>query len=126
MHTPQTNLTSGWNVVSDRSKSRHLHLQADDLREVETIADVFRTAPPGKALQPLGLAGTASFQGSVQGSTAAPHLSGQFIASNFHVNGTEWKVLKTNIDASPSGASLQHADLELATRGKSPSTPAQV
>ena len=69
-------------------------------------------------MQPLGLAGTALFEGTVRGSTSAPHLTGQLTASNFKFNGTEWRVLKTNVDASPSTASLQHADLEPASHGK--------
>ena len=113
--TPQTNLTMN-GVVSQRS-SLALRLQADDLREVENIADLFRTAPAGQSLQPLGLSGTASFEGTVQGSTSAPHLMGQFQASNLHVHGSEWKMLRTSIDASPSQISLQHGDLEPATRG---------
>jgi translocation and assembly module TamB len=112
---PQTSLTMN-GVVSNRS-SLVIRLQADDLREVEALADLFRTPSQGQSLQPLGLAGTASFQGTVQGSTSAPHLTGQFLASNFHVNGSEWKVLRTNVDASPSLVSLQHGDLEPATRG---------
>lgn len=111
VRTPQTDLTMD-GVVSQRS-SLEVRLQADDLREVETLADLFQTQP----LQPLGLAGTASFQGTVTGSTTAPHLSGEFVASNFHVHGTEWKVLRTHVDAGPSLASLQHADLELASHG---------
>jgi translocation and assembly module TamB len=112
---PQTSLTMN-GVVSNRS-SLVIRLQADDLREVEAVASLFRTASQGQPLQPLGLAGTASFQGTVQGSTAAPHLTGQFLASNFHVNGSEWKVLRTSVDASPSLVSLQHGDLEPSTRG---------
>jgi translocation and assembly module TamB len=115
VRTPQTDLTMD-GVVSRRS-SLNLRLQADDLREIEALADLFRTPTQGQPLQPLGLAGTASFQGTVTGSTTTPHLTGQFVASNFHVYGTEWKVLRTHVDASPSLASLQHADLELASRG---------
>ena len=115
VRTPQTELTMN-GVVSQRS-SLDVRLQADDLREVETLADLFRTPAQGQPLPPLGLAGTASFQGTVQGSTAKPHLSGQFIASNFHVQGTEWKTLRTQVDAGPSLAGLHHADLELASHG---------
>jgi translocation and assembly module TamB len=92
-------------------------LQADDLREVETVADLFRTPPQGKTLQPLGLAGTASFDGTVRGSTAAPHLAGQFVALNLHVSGSEWKSIRTGVDVSPSLVSLQNAELEPASRG---------
>ena len=115
LRTPQTNLTLNGTVSNNSSLD--IRLQADDLREIETIVDLFRTPTAGQALQPLGLAGTASFHGAVKGSTAAPHVTGQFIASNFDINGSEWKVLRTNIDASPSGASLQHADLEPVSGG---------
>jgi translocation and assembly module TamB len=53
----------------------------------------------------------------VQGSTSAPHITGQLIASNFQLNGTAWKALRTNVEADPSLVSLQHGDLEPATRG---------
>src|SRR5260370_9695427 len=52
------------------------------------------------------------------GSTTAPHLTGQLLASNIHINGTEWKVVRTNVDLSPSYARLQHADLEPLYRGR--------
>jgi translocation and assembly module TamB len=116
LRTSQTSLTLN-GTVSQRS-SLAVRLQADDLREVETIADLFRTPAPGQKLQPLGLAGTASFDGSVQGSTKAPHLTGQLTASNFHVSGSEWKVIRTGVDASPSLVKLGHADLEPASQGR--------
>jgi translocation and assembly module TamB len=115
LRTPQTNLTMD-GVVSNRS-SLNLRCQADDLREIETVADLFRTPSPGQPLQPLGLAGTASFQGTIYGSTTMPHLTGQFLASNLHVNGSEWKVLRTSVELNPSLVSLQHGDLEPASRG---------
>ncbi len=99
-------------VVSQRS-SLDLKFQSNNLSELETVADLFR--PPGPS---LGLAGTALFQGTVRGSTSAPHLTGQLTASNFRFNGTAWRVLRTNVDVSPSMASLQHADLEPASHGK--------
>ncbi len=116
LRTPQTNLTMN-GVISKRS-ALAVHLQANDLSEVATIADLFSTPKPGAAPQPLDLGGSATFQGNVQGSVSAPHLTGQLSASNLHVNGTDWKVFRTNVDTSPTMASLQHADLEPATRGR--------
>jgi translocation and assembly module TamB len=116
LRTPQSTLTMN-GLVSQRS-SLDLKFQSNNLSELEAIADVFRTPVPGQPMQPLGLAGTALFQGTVRGTTSAPHLTGQLTASNFKFNGTEWRVLKTNVDASPSMASLQHADLEPASHGK--------
>ncbi|HEY1647971.1 MAG TPA: translocation/assembly module TamB domain-containing protein [Terracidiphilus sp.] len=116
LRTPQTNLTMN-GVVGNRS-SLDLHLQANDLREVSAIADLFRSAAPGQSLTPLDLAGQASFQGTVQGSTSAPHLTGELAAQNLHFNGTDWRVLRTGVDFDPNRASLQHADLEPASRGR--------
>ncbi|MGB8537133.1 MAG: translocation/assembly module TamB domain-containing protein, partial [Acidobacteriaceae bacterium] len=116
LRTRQSTLTMN-GVVSQRS-SLDLKFDSNNLSELETVADVFRTPTPGQPVQQLGLAGTALFQGTVHGSTSVPHLTGQLTASNFKFNGTEWRVLKTNVDASPSMASLQHADLEPASHGK--------
>jgi translocation and assembly module TamB len=115
LRTPQTNLTMN-GVISNRS-SLDLRLQADDLREIEYIADLFQTPSAGRTLQPLGLAGTASFQGTLRGSTAAPDLSGRFAASDIHLHGSEWKVLHADIELSPTLVNLQRGDLEPASRG---------
>jgi translocation and assembly module TamB len=111
LRTPQSTLTM--NGVVSRRSSLDVKFQSNNLGELETVADLFRA--PG---QPLGLAGTALFQGTVRGSTSAPHLTGQLTASQFRFNGTEWRVLRTDVDVSPSLASLQHADLEPASHGK--------
>ena len=116
LRTPQSTLTMN-GVVSQRS-SLDLKFESNNLSELETVADLFRTPAPGQSVQPLGLAGTALFQGTVRGSTSAPHLTGQLTASHFRFNGTDWRVLRTNVDVSPSSASLQHADLEPASHGR--------
>lgn len=116
IHTPQTNLAMN-GTVGKRS-SLALQLQANDLREVGTIADLFRTPAPGQSLQALDIAGQASFRGNLQGSTTAPHLTGQLSAQGLRVNGTSWKVVRTGVDVGPSRAALQNADLESATNGR--------
>jgi translocation and assembly module TamB len=116
LRTPQLNLTMN-GTVSDRS-SLSLSLQANDLREVETIIDLFRTGTPGHPVQPLGLAGAAFFQGTVRGSTASPTLTGQLQAANLQVEGSAWKTLSTNVEVNPSLVRLQNGDLESASRGR--------
>lgn len=113
--TPQTNLTM--NGVVSKQSSVSLNLQANDLREVDALAEMFRTPTPGQTVQPLGLAGAATFQGNVRGSTAAPHLTGQLRATNLQFKGTVWKVFRASVDGSPSQLSLQSADLEPASHG---------
>ncbi len=116
IRTPKTSLVLD-GTVSKRS-SLAVRLQAADLHELETVADMLRTPAPGQNKQPLGLFGTASFNGSVAGSTSAPHISGQFIANNLRVKGSSWRLVRTNIDASPSGARLLNGVLQPATRGQ--------
>jgi translocation and assembly module TamB len=109
---PQTSLDLN-GTVSDRS-ALQIRLQSNDLHELENIADKFR-APGG---QPFGLYGTANFNGSVRGSMAAPHLNGALNAANLRVHGTQWKLLRANVDASPSQASLTNGELDPADRGR--------
>jgi translocation and assembly module TamB len=116
LRTPQTTLTMN-GTVSKRS-SLALHLQANDLQEIATLANLFAAPSAGEPAQPLNLSGAATFQGTVQGSTSVPHLTGQLSASNLQFNGTTVKILRTNVDLSPSQASLQHADLEPAGHGR--------
>ena len=115
--TPQTNIDLNGTV--SKNSSLTIQLKANDLRELETVADLFRTTTPGQpAPQPLGLAGTATFNGVVRGSTSAPHLTGQLAANNLQIHGSTWKLIRTNVDASPSRVALQNAELEPASQGR--------
>ena len=116
LRTPQTDLTMN-GTVSQRSKLG-IELQARDLREMETIAELFAPQRPGQPVTQLGLAGTASFHGVVEGAIKTPHLTGQLTAANLAVQGTTLKSLRTNVDASPSFASLQNAEIVPATHGR--------
>lgn len=116
IQTPQTDLDLN-GTVGDRS-SLSVRLQGNDLREVDGIASLFQTAAPGKPVQPLGLSGTANFNGVVTGSTSAPHLTGQFTAQNLQVQGSAWKQIRTGIDAGPSQIKLMDAELLPATQGR--------
>lgn len=117
VHLPQTSLTL--NGTISKHSSLAVHLQANDLAQLATIANMFSTPKAaGQAQRPLNLAGQAVFQGSVEGSTTAPHITGQLSTSNLRVNDMSWRVFRTNVDASPSGASLRNADLEPVPAGK--------
>ena len=114
VRTPQTSLTMN-GVVSDRS-SLAIRFQSNNLSEIETVADIFHA--PANSAEPLGLAGTASFQGLVRGSLSSPSIEGQLLASNVQLKGTEWRSLSTKLTASPSFVSLQNADLKPAPQGR--------
>ena len=114
---PQTSLNLNGTV------GNHSHLtvalQARDLRELAAVAEMFSTPAPGQPQpQPIHVAGSANFNGSVTGSTSAPHLTGHLAATNLRFNETAWKVFRTDVDASPSEAQLMNADLEPAPKGR--------
>ena len=109
VRTPQTSLTMN-GTVSNRS-ALQVKLQANDLHELETVADIF--SPPA---QPLNLHGMATFDGTVSGSTSAPRIAGQLNARNLEVRGSTFHSLRAGVQASPSQVSLQNGDLVLATQ----------
>ncbi len=116
LQMPQTVLTMNGKV--GRRSGLAIQLKSNDLRELETVADLVSKPKPGEPAQPLGLAGTATFNGIVRGSTMAPDLTGELTAANLQIKGTNWKVLQTNVELSPSMVRLQHADLEPVARGR--------
>jgi translocation and assembly module TamB len=116
VHLPQTSLTM--NGVVGRHSTLMVRMQANDLRELATIANLFSALKRGQPEQELDLEGQANFEGTVQGSTSAPHVAGHLSASNLRVNGSSWKVIRADLDATPSSASLRAADLEPEPNGR--------
>ena len=101
--------------LSNRS-SLSVRLQANDLRELASVANLFSAQNAGQP--PLDLAGEASFQGTVTGSTVAPHLTGKLTAGNLHFNGSEWKALNAGVDLSSTHVGLQNLDAESTAKGR--------
>jgi translocation and assembly module TamB len=116
LRTPQTSLTLN-GMVSTRS-SLQVRLEANDLHELESLADIFRTPTAGPPAQPLGLYGTANFVGAARGSTNAPQITGQLMAANLRVRGSALRSLRTNVEASPSSVRLQNGEIHPANRGR--------
>jgi translocation and assembly module TamB len=109
---PQTSLTMN-GTVSDRS-ALQVRFVSNDLHEVETAATVFS---PAVSQQNLGLTGTASFVGTVKGTTDAPQINGQFAAATLHVKDTDWRSLTANLDLNPSHITVANGDVVPAARG---------
>jgi translocation and assembly module TamB len=93
-------------TISQRAAGLQVQFQSTNLSEIETVADAF-----GATSQPLGLGGTASFTGTVRGSTSSPQINGHLSAASLKVKGTEWQTVKADVDAGPSHVKLQNADL---------------
>lgn len=116
LHTRRTNIDLN-GTVSNNS-AMQIRVQATDLHELESIAEAFQTPKPGQPTQPLNLGGTASFNGTLRGSTANPALLGQLAATNLTVKGSHWRSLRTDVQLSPAQASLQNGSLVPVGQGK--------
>jgi translocation and assembly module TamB len=114
LQMPQTSLAMN-GVVSNRS-SLQVHFKSTNLAELESLADAFRPSFNDNSRQ-LGLAGTISFDGTISGSTSAPHIAGQLSASNLQIQETRWRLLRTDVEASPWLVSLQHGTLDPEPQG---------
>ena len=114
LRTAQTTLTLDGTV--SRTSSLAIRLQANNLAELMQVMDAFRAPAPNQ--KPLTLAGTATFNGTVTGSTSAPHLKGELAAQNMRINQSAWKSVRAGVDASPDHARLQNAVLLPATSGR--------
>ena len=98
--------TINLNGTVSKNASLNVQVQSNDLREVETTASAFGAMP-----QPLGLEGSATFNGTVRGSTTDPQIAGQLSATSLKVKGTEWRTVRTTIDANPSQVALRNGEL---------------
>ena len=116
VRTPSTFLNLN-GTVSNHS-ALQVQVRAADLHELEIVADMLQTPTPGKPSQPLGLLGSAIFSGSVTGTTSAPRITGQFAANNLRIKGSSFRVVRANIDASPSQARLGNGLLQPSDRGQ--------
>jgi len=104
IRTPQT--TINLNGTVSKTASLQVQIQSNDLGEVETVANAF-----GAMTEPIGLGGTATFTGTVRGSTTNPEIAGQLSATSLKVKGTEWRSVRTTIDANPAQLSLRNGDV---------------
>ncbi len=117
LHTPETSIDLN-GTVSKRS-ALQVRVQANDLHELETVADLFSNSTSAQGAQGrLDLHGTASLTATVRGSTSAPQIAGQLNANNVQVRGSTFRVLRTSVQASPSLVSLQNGYLEPAKQGR--------
>ena len=110
--SPQTSMAL--NGTISKNAALQVRVNSNDLHELETISAAFR-APDSAA---FGLYGQAVLNATVSGSTRSPQVSGQLTAENLKVRGSEWKVLRANISASPSQVRVDNGELDSATRGK--------
>ena len=88
-----------------------------DLHDLEMFGQGVLSRMPqesGKAgdLSRLGLGGSASFQGELEGSFRSPALKGKLTATNLEVDRTRWASLSATVSASPSVFAVQDGVLK--------------
>jgi translocation and assembly module TamB len=103
-------------VIGSRS-ALAVELHANDLQEVERLASIFRAAPAEPA-RPLDLHGTALLRGSIRGTLQQPQLSGQLTVRDLRLMGSQFRLLRVGINASPSQLSLENGELDPVPAGK--------
>src|SRR5262249_26855862 len=64
------------------------------------------------SIDKLDLYGSATFTAFISNSAGSPELKGQLEARNLRVKGTSWKLLRTDIEATPSSLSFSNGSLE--------------
>jgi translocation and assembly module TamB len=101
-----------------KQSSLNIQAQSDDLREVDQIVLIARHAMQGSEpsspapIEPLGVAGSATFTGQLRGSPEYPQLTGQLTSSNLQYRGTTMTEVKTGVALSPSGITLSQGEIQ--------------
>jgi translocation and assembly module TamB len=109
--------------LGDRSKLA-VEGRSDDLHELDLLALMFqagavpRTRTASHAPQPLGLGGSASLNGTVNGRIQNPEFAGVWSATNFHFRGASLSTVRTNIQLSSSGLALHKGELQSSVQGR--------
>ena len=121
LRTPHTNLTLEGSLGSRSSLG--IQARSDDLREVDLLALVVRGSAEGQAQpaanppEPLGLGGSVSFNGQLQGPMKEPRLTGQLGGENLRYQRTTLRSLRTQLDLGASGIALRQGQLQTSSQG---------
>jgi translocation and assembly module TamB len=111
LNLPSTRLTAQ-GELSDRSNLR-IHTTTSDLHKLLTLAYAFR----GEAAPPA-IEGSATLSATVHGSMSKPQVSGELAAENLKVQGSEWRSVHANLEATPDRLDISDGSLISAQRGE--------
>jgi translocation and assembly module TamB len=111
LNIPSTRVTAQ-GELSDRSNLR-IHTTTSDLHKLLTLAYAFRAdaAPPA-------IEGSATLSATVHGSMGKPQVSGELTAQNLKVQGSEWRSVQANLEATPDRLVISDGNLISAQRGQ--------
>ena len=116
LRTGKTNLAlSG--TASDNS-SLNVAGETTDLRELNALISSVNAKDKNETNRTYDLGGAAKFSGQISGSLGAPRIRGRFFSSALQIQGSNWKTLRADLDASPSGIRAQNGFLQSANGGQ--------
>ena len=124
--TAQTSLTLEGSA-GDKS-TLQVSLHSGNLHEVELLAENFRPFAfgPANELSPslalsssssedkMDLYGAATFTAFITDASGVPQLKGQLEARDLRVKGTSWKLLRADVEATPTSLTFSNGNLEAA------------
>ena len=113
---PQTALTMNGTLSNGHGVA--VDLEANNLGELASMAEIFQTSKSSGPLRQLQMAGKASFSGTINGTLLSPHVTGNLSGSHLDFNGTRWNSLRSAIEVSSSGVRLQNAEVRAASGGQ--------
>ena len=106
-----------------KQSSIQIQAQSNDLREVDLLAAGFRGIPADRAhpyqkqAPLLGLGGSASFRGQLQGTTNDPRISGQLAGENVWYQGANLRTLRTQVNLISTSIALHQGELQTISQG---------
>jgi translocation and assembly module TamB len=109
------------NGVLSRNSSLNVQANVPDLHELSELAMTVMAAgldpnaPPPANYEVFG---AATFAGQVSGAMRNPRMQGQLNASDLTVQGSKWRTIRANVEASPAGARLQNVYAQTAQGGE--------
>jgi translocation and assembly module TamB len=111
LNIPSTRVTAQ-GELSDRSNLR-IHTTTSDLHKLLTLAYAFRADATPPAIE-----GSATLNATVHGSMSKPQVSGELAAQNLKVQGSEWRSVQANLEATPDHLVISDGSLISAQRGQ--------
>jgi translocation and assembly module TamB len=109
------------NGVLSRNSKLNVQANAPDLHELSELAMTVMAAgrdPNVPAPVTFEVFGVANFSGQVSGAIQNPRMQGQLSASSLAVQGSKWRTIRANVEASSAGARLQNLYAQTAQGGE--------
>jgi translocation and assembly module TamB len=90
--------------------------QSRDLHETDELVTGIRqfVGGPSSRMQPVGMSGTASFHGLVQGTLQRPSFTGEFSADNLHVEQAVFRQVQAHVALSNAQLALSQGHVQAA------------